>query len=81
MKANDLRNFDFRKISSGCYKVTYKHNIKGDYYVSNINDMTLIDATLHSDYAKLSDIEHLAYLIRRDGTHYNINNFIIRKTV
>lgn len=69
MKANDLHNFQFTKVSSGCYLVTYTTE-KGDYYRNEINDMPLIDNTLHAEWAKLKDIEHLRDCVKR-GSHYN----------
>ena len=70
-KSNDLHNFTFRKVGSGCYHVTYVTENRGDMYECDINDMTIIDETLNADIAKVSDIKHLAYILRRDGTHYN----------
>lgn len=66
MRANDLSNFTFRRNGSGCYRVTYTTG-RGDFYTVNINDMIIIDNTLHADWAKLSTIKHLAYLCRRFG--------------
>lgn len=70
MRANDLSNFTFRRSGSGCYGVTYTTG-RGDFYTANINDMTIIDNTLHDEWAKLSTIKHLAYLCRLLGRHYH----------
>ena len=70
MRANDLSNFTFRRNGSGCYRVTYTTG-RGDFYTANINDMTIIDNTLHAEWAKLSTIKHLAFLCRRFGRHYH----------
>ena len=70
MKANDLSNFTFRRNGYGCYRVTYTTG-RGDFYAANINDMIIIDNTLHAEWAKLSTIKHLAYLCRRFGRHYH----------
>lgn len=70
MKANDLTGFQFKKTGSGCYLVTYT-TARGDYYKVTINDMTIIDATLNAEWAKLKDIKRLHYLVRLNGIHYN----------
>lgn len=70
MKANDLSKFTFRKVGWGHYRVTYKTD-RGDIYIATITDMTTIDRTLHAEWAKLSDIKHLAYLVRSYGSHYH----------
>ena len=72
MKANDLSNFTFRRNGSGCYRVTYTTG-RGDFYTANINDMVIIDNTLHSLWVKLSTIKHLAYMCRTLGRHYHAN--------
>lgn len=71
MKANDLHNFSFIKVSSGCYKVTYTTDSRGDYWIAYINDMTLIDATKNAEWAKVKDIEILRDAVKRCGKHYN----------
>ena len=68
MKANDLSKFTFRKVGWGHYRVTYKTE-RGDKYIATLTDMSTIDRTLHADLAKLSDIRHLAYLVRFYGKH------------
>lgn len=70
MKANDLSKFTFRKVGWGHYRVTYKTE-RGDKYIATLTDMSTIDRTLHADLAKLSDIRHLAYLVRFYGKHYH----------
>ena len=69
-KANDLSNFSFKRTGSGCYMVTYT-NKRGDYYKATINDMSVIDATLNSEWAKVKDIQHLHHLVKLYGIHYN----------
>ena len=71
MKANDLHNFGFRKTGSGCYQVTYTTDLRGDYWVATVNDMTLIDATKNAEWARLRDIEWLRHIVITNGTHYN----------
>ena len=78
MKANDLSNFTFRRSGSGCYNVTYTTG-RGDFYTANINDMTIIDNTLHAEWAKLSTIKHLAYMCRLLGRHYHANGEPFRR--
>ena len=70
MKANDLSKFTSRKVGWGHYRVTYEKD-RGDKYIATITDMPIIDKTLHADWAKLSDIRHLAYLVRLNGKHYH----------
>ena len=69
--ANDLSGLTFKQMGSGCYRVTYTTPKKGDYYVADITDMTIIDATLHARYATWFDIEHLKRIVRRNGIHYS----------
>ena len=69
--ANDLSGFQFRLVGSGHYEVTYTNPRRGDYYVAVITDMTLIDATYNAVWAKAKDIQHLRYVVKRNGTHYN----------
>lgn len=72
MKSNDLHQFSFAKVSSGCYRVAYTTEFRGDYWVAIINDMTLIDATLNAEYARARDIGHLRRVVKR-GAHYSKN--------
>lgn len=71
MRANDLHNFRFKRIGSGCYRVTYTTDSRGDYWVASINDMTVIDATLNAEWAKTKDIEHLRNRVKLLGAHYS----------
>lgn len=71
MKANDLSNFGFSKVSSGCYRVTYTTPKRGDYWVAKINDMSLIDATKNAEWAKAADIAHLRDVVKSNGVHYS----------
>lgn len=71
MKANDLHNFSFRRVASGCYHVTYTTEFRGDCWEADINDMALIDATLNAEYAKAADIDWLRKVVRRKGSHYS----------
>lgn len=73
MKANDLHNFKFKLHGSGCYRVTYTTDNRGDYWVANINEMPLIDATLNAEWAKAKDIEHLRYRVKLEGAHYSVH--------
>lgn len=77
MKANDLHNFSFTKVSSGCYKVTYITDNRGDFWIAYINDMTLIDATKNAEWAKAKDIEILRDEVKRCGKHYNSHGQVI----
>ena len=70
MKANDLSQFEFEQIGSGCYKVKYETRFRGDYWVASITDMTLIDATKNAEWAKLKDIKHLRDVVKAKGAHY-----------
>lgn len=70
MKANDLHNFSFEYAGSGCVKVTYSTDNRGDYWITYINEMPIIDATKNAEWAKTKDIEHLRDMVKRDGTHY-----------
>ena len=67
----DLQDFSFKKVYSGIYKVTYTTPKRGDFYICYINDMTLIDSTLHADNPKVKDIKHLKHYVIRLGTRYN----------
>lgn len=67
----DLYGFSFKKIGSGIYRVTYTTPKRGDYYICNISDMTLIDSTLHADNPKVKDIKHLKHYVISTGAHYN----------
>ena len=78
MKANDLSSFTFSRNGSGCYRVTYTTG-RGDFYTANINDMIIIDNTLHSLWAKLSTIKHLAYMCRLLGRHYHADGTPFRR--
>lgn len=69
-KANDLHNFTFRPCSQGAYRVTYTTDIRGDYWVNRIEDMTLIDATRNAEWAKAGDIAALRTLVKQ-GAHYS----------
>lgn len=77
MRSNDLHNFGFERVGSGCYRVTYTTG-RGDYWVARINCMPMIDATLHADIAKISDIELLRDTVKFRGLHYSKNGEIIR---
>ena len=71
MKANDLHNFRFERNGYGCYKVSYYTEKRGDYYTAYIHDMTIIDATLNAEWAKVRDIAWLRHKVITNGTHYN----------
>ena len=73
MKANDLHNFSFRLVGSGCYRVTYFTDTRGDYWSALIYDMGLIDATKNAEWAKAKDIEWLRHLVIHNGAHYSYN--------
>lgn len=79
MKANDLSNFTFERKGSGCYRVHYFTPQRGDYWVALVNDMTIIDATLNAEWAKVADIKHLRDVVKRDGTHYSSDGVRIEK--
>lgn len=69
MKPNDLSNFQFRFLSAGHYRVTYTTQ-RGDYWVSLVTDMQLIDNTKNADWAKGVDIERLRNYVKINGAHY-----------
>lgn len=71
MKANDLHNFSFELVGSGCYKVAYTTEKRGDYWVANIRDMDIIDKTRNTERAKVKDIEWLRHLVIAHGSHYS----------
>lgn len=71
MKANDLHNFKFEKTSAGQYRVTYKTENRGDYWVAYVNAMWLIDETKNAEWAKLKDIKNLRTIVKYLGVHYN----------
>lgn len=71
MKANDLSQFTFKKVSSGCYRVTYFTRLRGDFWTAHITCMPLIDATRNAEYAKAADIEHLRNMVKAQGSHYS----------
>lgn len=71
MKANDLHNFVFEKNGYGCYKVIYRTEKRGDYYIAYIHDMTIIDDTLNAEWAKAKDIKYLRHIVTTNGAHYN----------
>ncbi|MCQ2348944.1 MAG: hypothetical protein MJZ98_00520 [Paludibacteraceae bacterium] len=77
MKANDLSKFDFVFAGSGHYKVRYTTE-RGDYYVKLVTDMTIIDATLNAEWAKLEDIKILRDYVK-SGTHYSSKGELIEK--
>lgn len=70
MKPNDLSNFQFRFLSAGHYRVTYTTR-RGDFWVSLVTDMTLIDNTNGADWAKGVDIERLRNHVKLNGAHYS----------
>lgn len=72
MKANNLQGFEFTKIGAGHYRVIYTTR-RGDFWRATVTDMAAIDATLHADWAKLSDIKHLRDIVKRNGNHYHSN--------
>ncbi|PTL34619.1 hypothetical protein C7120_08960 [Prevotella sp. oral taxon 376] len=73
MKRNDLSQFTFELVSSGCYRVHYFTEKRGDFWVYGIHDMLIIDATLHAEVAKAKDIKALRDIVKRNGTHYHAN--------
>lgn len=73
MKRNDLSQFNFKLVGSGCYRVTYTTGRRGDFWIADINHLHIIEATLHADIAKAKDIEHLRYIVKREGVHYHAN--------
>jgi hypothetical protein len=72
MKANDLSQFSFKKVSSGCYKVAYCTPNYRNVYIAYINDMTIIDATLNADVAKIADIKWLRHICVATGSKKRI---------
>jgi hypothetical protein len=73
MKRNDLSQFNFQLVGSGRYRVTYTTERRGDFWIADINHLHIIEATLHADIAKAKDIEHLRYIVKREGIHYHAN--------
>lgn len=71
-----LEGFTFRKVSSGAYQVTYESDYDrkvGRYWTARIEDMTVIDATRNCDEPMRKDVEHLRYLVKRNGPKYLSN--------
>ena len=75
-RANDLSNFKFQRDGYGRYRVTYNTPMRGDYWVASITDMSIIDATKNSDWAKVKDIKHLISICKQ-GAHYRKNGELI----
>lgn len=71
MKANDLHNFRFVYAGSGCVRVTYFTDKRGDFWRAYIDDMDIIDATKDAEWAKAKDIERLRHLTIHNGIHYS----------
>lgn len=70
---NPLEGFDFRKVGSGAYEVTFESyfdRTRGRFYRQIIRDMTIIDAVLHSRYPKAKDIQHLRRLVKEGECLY-----------
>ena len=62
-----LRGFEFHKVSSGQYRVTYESDYDfkvGRYYEAFINDMTIIDATKNCESPKACDIAMLKRIVK-----------------
>ena len=77
IKSGDLSMFSFYRMGYGCYHVIYTTPLRGDYFSSFIQDMTLIDSTLNSDVAKIKDIKNLIRAIKLLGIHHSKNHDII----
>lgn len=63
-----LWGFRFEKVSSGAYRVHFASDYDkkvGRYWVTRIEDMTLIDATLHAEQPKRKDVEHLRRMVKK----------------
>lgn len=67
----NIRQFKFRLVGYGHYRVKYITPEHGDYWVCTINDMLLIDATKNAEAPKASDLQRLYRAIKRNGTHYS----------
>lgn len=66
----DKNQFKFSKSGYGCYFVTYTNVKRGDYYISMITDMTLID-NVNEEFPKKKHLKELANSVKRNGMHYN----------
>ena len=71
IKSNDLSNFKFEHFGYGHYRVTYTTPFRGDYYTAIINDMLIIDHTLHAEIATISSIRYLIRIVKLKGIHYS----------
>lgn len=69
-KADKLSPFKFEKIGYGVYKVTFTTG-HGDFYVAEIRDMPLIDATFNAENPRRMDVEWLKRMIKRKGHHFS----------
>lgn len=64
-KRISVRDFEFRFLSYGLYRVTYTTPIRGLKYSNVISDMTIIDKTKNSDEPTQKDLIHLRQLCKR----------------
>lgn len=67
----DINQFRFSKSGYGQYIVLYMNDKRGDYYISKVDDMSLIDNTLNSELPKKKHLNELKCHIRRNGVHYS----------
>lgn len=69
----DLHQFTFERKGKKCYKVTYRTEARGDYYVTYVweREMELIENTLNAKRAKAKDIILLRKRVVQEGAHYS----------
>lgn len=68
-----LEGFDFRKVGSGAYEVTFESDFdrkRCRCHRQIIRDMTIIDAVLHCRTPKAKDIQHLRRLVKEGELVY-----------
>lgn len=68
---NLLNQFTFERKGKKCYKVTYRTESRGDYYVAYVWELELIDNTLNAERPKMKDVILLRKRVIQEGAHYN----------
>lgn len=62
-----LSDFDFEFSGYGHYMVTYTSPATGKQWRKKTSDMRLIDSTKNSDCPKISDLQQLKKLCKKQG--------------
>ncbi len=69
----EIENFSARKISSGCYRVSYNNIETYELWTYDVNIMPLIDATFGAEEIDMEEWAHLYELVTEKGDYYNGN--------